>query len=651
MNKTIGILAHVDAGKTTFAEQILYHTKSIKSRGRVDHKSSFLDNHKIEKERGITVFSEQGTFQYKDSTYYLIDTPGHMDFSSEMERAIKVMDYAVIIISGVEGIQGHTETVWNLLRKHNIPVLFFINKIDRVGANAENVIEEIKLNFTKRVFFIDKLLSNEDLSSELIEFIAEQDEYLLEKYLEDNYDKELWLNSMKKLIKSNKIFPCFSGSALQDIGIEEFLENLHTLSYTEYNEEEKFSGRVYKIRHDEQKNRLTYVKALSGSLKVKDEIALPNIEDDFCEKVNEIRIYNGDKYINVDKAEAGQIFAVTGLNSANVGDGIGTLKDKATYNMVPTLKSKVIFDETLNVKDVLRYFKILEAEDPSLNIIWNEKFQEIQVYIMGVIQLEVLKNLMEERFHISIDFGPCEILYKETILDTVIGYGHFEPLGHYSEVHFKLEPGERNSGITFENLCHTDDLTVGNQNLVRTHIFEREHHGILTGSPITDINITLLTGRAHNKHTSGGDFREATFRALRQGLEKAKNVLLEPYYSFKMEVPLDCMGRVLSDIQKLKGSFNPPETIENKVIIKGRGPVATFMNYSVEFISFTKGKGKFNFLFDGYDICHNEKEVIEKIAYDKNADIEYTSTSIFCSKGQSFLVKYDEAEEYMHCLK
>ncbi|AJD29811.1 TetM/TetW/TetO/TetS family tetracycline resistance ribosomal protection protein [Clostridium sporogenes] len=651
MHKTIGILAHVDAGKTTFAEQILYHTKSIKIRGRVDHKNSFLDNHKIEKERGITVFSEQGTFNYKDSTYYLIDTPGHMDFSSEMERAIQVMDYAVIIISGVEGIQGHTETVWNLLRKHNIPVLFFINKIDRVGANDENVIEDIKLNFTKKVCFIDKILNSDELSPELIEFIAEQDEYLLEKYLEDNYEKDLWLKSMKKLIKKSELFPCFIGSALQNIGIEDFLENLHVLTYTEYNEEEKFSGRVYKIRYDEQNNRLTYIKALSGSLKVKEEITLPNIENDFCEKVNEIRIYNGDKYINVDKAEAGQIFAVTGLSSANVGDGIGTLKDKATYNMVPTLKSKVIFDESLNVKDVLRYFKILESEDPSLNIIWDEKFQEIQVYIMGVIQLEVLKNLMEERFNISIDFGPCEILYKETILDTVIGYGHFEPLKHYSEVHLKLELGERNTGITFESLCHTDDLTTGNQNLVKTHIFERDHHGILTGSPITDLKITLLTGRAHNKHTSGGDFREATFRALRQGLEKAKNLLLEPYYSFKMEVPLDYMGRVLSDIQKLKGDFNPPETIHNKAIIKGRGPVATFMNYSVEFISFTKGKGKFNFVFDGYDICHNEKEVIEKISYDKNADIEYTSTSIFCSKGQAFLVKYNEAEEYMHCLK
>ncbi|MBO0573709.1 TetM/TetW/TetO/TetS family tetracycline resistance ribosomal protection protein [Clostridium botulinum] len=651
MHKTIGILAHVDAGKTTFAEQILYHTESIKIRGRVDHKNSFLDNHKIEKERGITVFSEQGTFNYKDSTYYLIDTPGHMDFSSEMERAIQVMDYAVIIISGVEGIQGHTETVWNLLRKHNIPVLFFINKTDRVGANAQNVIEDIKLNFTKKALLIDKPLNSDELSPELIEFIAEQDEYLLEKYLEDNYEKDLWLKSMKKLIKKTELFPCFIGSALQDIGIEDFLENLHVLTYTEYNEEEKFSGRVYKIRHDEQNNRLTYIKALSGSLKVKEEIALPNIENDFCEKVNEIRIYNGDKYINVDEAEAGQIFAVTGLSSANVGDGIGTLKDKATYNMVPTLKSKVIFDESLNVKDVLKYFKILESEDPSLNIIWDEKFQEIQVYIMGVIQLEVLKNLMEERFNISIDFGPCEILYKETILDTVIGYGHFEPLKHYCEVHLRLEAAERNSGITFESACHADDLTTGNQNLVKTHVFEKDHHGILTGSPITDIKITLLTGRAHNKHTSGGDFREATFRALRQGLEKAKNVLLEPYYSFKMEVPLDFMGRVLSDIQKLKGDFNPPETIHNKAIIKGRGPVATFMNYSVDFISFTKGKGKFNFVFDGYDICHNEKEVIEKIAYDKNADIEYTSTSIFCSKGQAFLVKYDEAEEYMHCLK
>ncbi|WMJ80712.1 TetM/TetW/TetO/TetS family tetracycline resistance ribosomal protection protein [Clostridium sp. MB40-C1] len=651
MNKTIGILAHVDAGKTTFAEQILYHTKSIRSRGRVDHKSSFLDNHKIEKERGITVFSEQGTFEYKDSNYYLIDTPGHIDFSCEMERSIQIMDYAVIIISGVEGIQGHTETVWQLLRKHNIPTLFFINKIDRVGASVEDVLEDIRLNFTKEVCFIEKSLNNEELSERLIEFIAEQDEILFEKYLEDGYEKDLWLDSMKKLIKENKFFPCFSGSALQDIGIEEFLESLHILTYTEYSEDDQFSGRVYKIRHDERGNRLTYVKALTGSLKVKDEVCLWNGDNIFFQKVNQIRIYNGNKFITVDKVLAGQTFVVIGLTSADIGDGIGDLREKAIYSMIPTLKSKVIFNKSLNVLEILRCFKILETEDPALNIIWDEKLQEIQVHIMGSIQLEILKNLVEERFDLLVEFGPCEVLYKETILEEVIGYGHFEPLGHYSEVHLKLEPGERNSGIIFESVCHTDDLTVGNQNLIKTHIFEREHHGILTGSSLTDMKVTLLTGRAHNKHTNGGDFREATFRALRQGVEKTKNILLEPYYIFKMETDLECMGKVMSDIQKLNGVFESPQTINNKAIIKGRGPISTFMNYSLEFTSFTKGKGKINFMFDGYDICHNEEEVIKKIAYDKNADIEYTSTSIFCSKGQAFLVKWDEVKNYMHCLK
>lgn len=650
MNKTIGILAHVDAGKTTFAEQILYHTKSIRSRGRVDHKNSFLDNHNIERERGITVFSEQGTFEYEDATYYLIDTPGHVDFSSEMERAIQVMDYAVIIISGVEGIQGHTETVWQLLRKHNVPTFFFINKIDRVGASVEDVLEEIKFNFTKEVCLIEESLKNKELSEEVIEFIAEQDEMLFERYLEDRYEKDLWINSMKKLLEENKISLCFSGSALQDIGIEEFLESLHLITYTEYKEYEEFGGRVYKIRHDEQGNRLTYIKGLSGSLKVKDEISLEIGENILKEKVNEIRKYNGNKFVAVDKVVAGEIFAVKGLTSFNIGDGVGILKNKAIYDMVPTLKSKVIFDEKLNPKDVLSYFKILECEDPALNIVWDENLQEIQVHIMGIIQLEVLKNLVEERFNLSIDFGPCEILYKETILGDVIGYGHFEPLGHYSEVHLKLEAGERNSGITFKNLCHADDLSTGHQNLIKTHVFEKEHHGVLTGSPLTDIKVTLLTGRAHNKHTSGGDFRESTFRALRQGLEKAENILLEPYYAFKMEADLECMGRILSDIQKLNGSFDIPETVNNKVIVKGRGPVATFMDYSLEFASFTKGKGKINFVFHGYDVCHDTEKVIEKIAYNRNADIEYTSTSIFCSKGQSFLVKWNDAESYMHCL-
>ncbi|WP_035288968.1 TetM/TetW/TetO/TetS family tetracycline resistance ribosomal protection protein [Clostridium sp. KNHs214] len=651
MNKTIGILAHVDAGKTTFAEQILYHTKSIRNIGRVDHKNAFLDSHNIERERGITVFSDQAVFEYNSSTYYLIDTPGHIDFSSEMERAIEVMDYAIVIINGVEGIQGHTETIWQLLRKHKIPTFFFINKIDRVGANIEDVLEEIQLNLTKDVCFITNSLNGEDMEDELIEFIAEKDDALFEKYIENGYEKSLWLSSMKKMIKENKIFPCLNGSALQNIYIDSFLEKLDMLTYTEYNKKEEFSGRVYKIRHDENGTKITYLKALSGILKVKDEIYLGNDEDNFSEKVNQIRIYNGNKFKTVDKVSAGEIFAVTGLANASIGDGVGALREKSNYEMVPTLKSKVIFDKAINAKDVLKCFKVLEEEDPTLSIIWDEKLQEIQIHIMGIIQLEVLKQLVDERFDIPVDFGPCEILYKETISTESIGYGHFEPLGHYAEVHLKLEPAERNSGITFESICNTEDLTIGNQNLVRTHIYEKEHHGILTGSPITDLKITLLTGRAHNKHTSGGDFREATFRALRQGLEGATNTLLEPYYAFKMDVELDYMGRVLSDIQKLNGSFEPPKMNYNKAIITGRGPVATFMNYPIEFISLTKGTGKINFIFDGYDLCHNEEQIIKKMDYDKNADIEYTSTSIFCSKGQSFLIKADEAEKYMHCLK
>lgn len=651
MNKTIGILAHVDAGKTTWSEQVLYHTKSIKNRGRVDHKDAFLDSNAIEKERGITIFSDEGVFHYNDSNYYLIDTPGHADFSSEMERSIEVLDYAILLISAVEGVEAHTETIFELLKKYNVPTFFFINKIDRTSANVESAVEDIKNNLTKDVCFIKDSFKEKEMDEDIIEFVAEHDEEILEEYLDKGYEKELWINSIKKLIKQSKIYPCLSGSALQDIGIDNFLEVFDMLTYTEYSSEGEFSGRVYKIRHDDNKNRVTFIKALSGRLKVKDEIKIQSSNDENYEKVNQIRVYNGNKFKTQNEVEAGEVFAVTGITKLKVGDGIGNVKGKSHYDMVPTLKSKVIFDKDLNPQDVLNYFKILEAEDPALNIIWDERLKEIQVHIMGVIQIEVLTKVVKERFNLEVEFGPCEILYKETILEETEGFGHFEPLRHYAEVNLKIEPAKRNSGITFENKCHNDYLSVGNQNLVRTHIFEREHRGILTGSPITDIKVTLLTGRYHNKHTSGGDFREATYRALRQGLEKVKNVLLEPFYRFKIEVDLNSMGRVLSDIQKLNGTFKSPETIGDKVVIKGRGPVKTFMNYSMEFVSFTKGKGKINFIFDGYDICHNEKEVIEEMAYDKNADIEYTSTSIFCSKGQAFLVKWNEAEEYMHCLK
>ncbi|MBE6049735.1 MAG: TetM/TetW/TetO/TetS family tetracycline resistance ribosomal protection protein [Clostridium sp.] len=641
MRKTIGILAHVDSGKTTLSEQILYHTNSIRSRGRVDHKNSFLDNHEIEKERGITVFSDQAKFMVGDSTYYLVDTPGHIDFSSEMERNLSILDYAILVISGVDGVQGHTETVWKLLNKYNIPTFIFINKIDRIGYSRESILLDISKNLSEDICFLSKNFLDDE---EVIETICEKDEDLLQRYLEETLEKDLFLERLKELIKETKVFPCFEGSALQDIGVEEFIKNLEALTYTNYSEKDEFSGRIYKVSYDEKGNKVTFIKAFSGSLKVKDQVKINNLN-----KVNELRVYNGNKYSTVDKVIAGDIFGVTGFIEGKVGQGIGFLEDFVDYNMVPTLMSKVIFDKTLNVKEVLSIFKKLEEEDPALNIIWNKATQEINVHIMGKIQLEILKEVLKLRFKLDVEFGPCKILYKETIKGTVFGAGHFEPLRHYAEVHLKIEELPRNSGIAFESVCHVDNLNLGHQNLIKTHIFEREHHGLLTGSSLTDVKFTLITGRDHNKHTSGGDFREATYRAIRQGLEKADNILLEPYYKFKITVPKDNMGRVLSDIQKLKGIFNPAEIIGDKVIITGRGSVKNFMDYSNEIIAFSKGKGSISLMYDNYDICHNYQEVIDEINYNKDADIEYTSTSIFCSKGQSYLVRWDEADENMHC--
>ena len=650
MNKTIGILAHVDAGKTTFSEQLLYHTKSIKQRGRVDHRDAFLDSHEIERQRGITVFADQANFGYRDSNYYLIDTPGHVDFSPEMERAIQVMDYAIMIISAVEGIEGHTETVWTLLRKYQVPTFFFINKTDRAGADIEAVLEDIRLNLTGDIFDCTKSFTGDEMNEELIEFVAERDEGLLEQYLETGYQKELWLKTLQAMIKQSHLFLCSSGSALQDIGIESFLAAFDILTVTNYTSEENFSGRVYKIRHDENGTKITFIKALSGRLKVRDQLNYRYSQNEISEKVTQIRVYSGNKYKTVEQIEAGELFAVTGLSMTSVGDCIGDISEIVDFEMVPTLKSKVIFDPSVNMKEALRFFKILDAEDPSLHVLWEENLQQIHIHVMGTIQLEVLEQVVLDRFQLKVSFEEPEILYKETIDTTVLGYGHFEPLGHYAEVHLKLESGERNSGMTFYNACHADDLTVGHQNLIEQHLFEREHNGLLTGSALTDMKVTLLTGRAHNKHTSGGDFREAAYRALRQGIEKASNILLEPIYEYKIKVDIDQMGRVLADIQTAFGKFEPPITEGNKAILTGTVPVATFMKYSTQLAAFTQGKGSISLVFAGYDRCHNEKEVIERVGYDKNADPAYTSSSIFCSKGQGYSVPWDEAEEKMHCL-
>ncbi|RCX20710.1 small GTP-binding protein [Fontibacillus phaseoli] len=651
MNKTIGILAHVDAGKTTFSEQLLYYTKSIKQRGRVDHQDAFLDSHQIERQRGITVFADQGAFTYEDSSYFLIDTPGHMDFSPEMERAIQAMDVAIIIASAVEGIEGQTEAVWGLLRKHRIPCFFFINKMDRTGADVPRVVQELKLNFSGDLCdMTDSFVEDGRMSGELIDFVAERDEALLDYYMEHAYNEDKWLQAMRRLIQNQGAYPFAYGSALQGTGIEDFLRKLHLLTVTNYSSEGPFAGRVYRIRHDDQGTRITFIKALSGTLNVRDSINYGDKAHSVTEKITQIRRYNGREYKAVDRVEASELFAVTGLSQTAVGDGAGTLQERAVFETVPTLKSKVIFEPGISVKEALPYFKMLDAEDPTLNVVWEERLQEIHLHVMGKIQLEVLEQLVLERFKLKVTFDRPEILYKETISAEVVGYGHFEPLGHYAEVHLQLQPGERNSGLTFQNACHADDLSVGNQNLIRHHLFEREHHGLLTGSPLTDVIITLLTGRAHNKHTTGGDFREATYRALRQGLEKASNILLEPLYQFKIKVEPDQIGRVMSDIGKAHGKFDAPRSEGDKTVLTGSVPVATFMDYGSQLASFTQGKGVLSLTFTGYDQCHNEQEILERIGYNKEADPEYTSSSIFCAKGQGYSVSWEEAESKMHAL-
>lgn len=656
---TIGMFAHVDAGKTTLAEQLLYHTNSIRERGRVDHKDAYLDSHEIERARGITVFADQAVMSYKETTYYLIDTPGHVDFSPEMERAIRVMDYAILVVSAVEGVQGHTETVWQLLHKHRIPTFFFLNKVDRVGADVERVMDEIRMHLTADVCSLTGSFAGVEVGESLRESMAERDEQVLEAFLSGTGDQAYWLGTLQEMVRSGMLYPCVSGSALQDEGVVEFLDQLHLLTTSTVNNDEQtaFGGRVYKIRYDQNGVRWTYMKALSGTLKVRDELTYrigsstgEGEEQLLTEKVTRLLIVNGSKSQSVDQVTAGDLFAVIGLSAAEIGQGVGSCSDKLDYELVPTLTSKVEYAESLNVKDVLRAFRMLDSEDPSLNVIWEETLQEIHIHVMGVIQLEVLQQIMRDRFQIAVTFGNPEILYKETIANTVRGYGHFEPLKHYAEVHLLMEPGERGSGISFDTVCHVNELSIGSQNVIRAHLFEREHHGLLTGMALTDLKITLLKGAWHNEHTHGGDFREATFRAMRQGLEKADNVLLEPFYLFKIKVELDDLGKVLSDIQRASGRFDAPQMTATHAIVTGSVPVATFMHYSTELAANTHGRGTIHLAFGGYDRCHNEQEVIERKAYRKDADPLYSSSSIFCAKGHGYIVPWDEAEVKMHLL-
>lgn len=651
MYKTIGMVAHVDAGKTTLLEQILFNTNSIRMAGRVDNKDTILDYHSIERQRGITVFSDQTIAQYNDSTYYLIDTPGHVDFSTEMERSIRILDCAVIILSAVEGIEGHTQTVWKLLRKYNIPTIFFVNKLDRAGADFEKVCSEIHNTFTKDLCIfvepnnnetfthVNPLVSLEKFDDSIIEFIAERNELIMNQYINDeNIDYSILIKVSRDLISSNKLFPCVCGSGLKNIGVDNLLFILDKFVITNYEDTSDFSGTVYKIRHDNLNNKETFIKVLSGILQVKDIISHQINDNSKEEKINQIKIYKGNQYILKNHLNAGELGAVIGINSAFIGEGLGSCSDFNNYSLIPTLRSKVIFDEKVSPKDVLEKFKILTSEDPSINAIWVDELNEIQINVMGLIQLEILKYIVKERFDIDVDFGTAKVIYKETITNETYGFGHFEPYKHFSEVEFKITPNNRGEGITFSSECSTDILHIRWQRLVEKNIMDSCKRGILTGSLITDIHITLISGRAHVKHTSGGDFRQATFRAMRQGIEKVNNILLEPYYDFNITISQELSGKVMTDIVKMNGTFNIPMSDGMNSTITGKIPVSSSMYYPAELASFSRGKGKISLTFSCYDICHDQENVIEKIDYNKDKDPKYTSNSIYCSHGKTYSV-------------
>ena len=646
MGITIGMMAHVDAGKTTLSEQILYHTESIRSRGRVDHGDSFLDDHAIEKERGITIFSGQAEFSVNGRHFYLVDTPGHTDFFAETERAASAADYAILVLSAVEGVQAHTENLWHMLERLNMPVFFFINKTDREGADVGSVMDQIRSRFSELAVLAgggDGAVTAEQFAEEA----ASVDEQLLEKYIETGYDESVWNERIRELTAERKFFPCVCGSALNDSGVEELIRCLCLYTSDRYSglENDPVGARVYKVRYDARGTRLTFLKLVSGTLHVRDEIFLP--DGSSAGKIGEIRFYNGKKYRTSDRAVSGGVCAVSGLYGLHSGDAAGCC-ERLEPIVSPVLESQVIFDRSM-LKQTVAALRILEDEDPSLGVSWNEALGELRVHIMGVIQYDVIRELMKERFEIDVDFGKCSVMYRETIASDVIGCGHYEPLRHYAEVILRLSPAARGEGIKFESELSTDVLELRYQRLIETHVFEKVHIGVLTGSPVTDIKVTLLNGRAHLKHTEGGDFREAVYRAIRQGLQKAESILLEPYYRYRITAPSENAGRVMSDIQRLGGTFEPLSPHGDAIILEGRGPVSTFMNYGSELAAFTGGRGIMSAVFDGYEECHNSEEVIEEIGYDSLRDTENPSSSVFCARGAGFSVRWDEVDRHIHC--
>ncbi len=639
---SVGILAHVDAGKTTLSEGLLYESGMIRSQGRVDLKNAFLDTDDLERARGITIFSKQAVIRYQDLYVTLLDTPGHTDFSAEMERTLWVMDYAILVVSGADGLQGHTRTLWKLLKRYRVPVFIFVNKMDQPGTSEELRMEELQAEFGGGCIRFD----TED-RNEWQEQLAVCDDKLLERYLDG---EEVTREEIVSLIASRRVFPCYFGSALKLNGVRELLDGLAAFAVQRENGT-GFGAKVFKIARDLQGNRLTYVKVTGGTLKVKEVLSQAvagHSGEQWEEKVNQIRVYSGEKYEAVSEAEAGMVCALTGLTKTAPGDGLGTEQGAELPVLVPVLTYTVKLPEESDPVKMLSIFRVLSEEQPELHVIWQEETASIELKLMGEVQIQVLRSILRDRFGVDADFEAGRIVYRETIADRVEGAGHFEPLRHYAEVHLLLEPGEPGSGLQLQTACSEDLLDRNWQRLILSNLEEQEHPGVLTGSALTDVRITLIAGRAHTKHTEGGDFRQAAFRALRQGLMQAENVLLEPWYSFRLEVPSGLVGRAMTDLQAMHGSFAPPEVGEKRAVLEGSVPVVEVQDYQLAVNAYTKGMGSLSLSFGGYAPCHNAGEVVEAVGYDPDQDVEHPSSSVFCAHGAGYIVPWDQAAELMH---
>lgn len=638
-NLCVGILAHVDAGKTTLSESLLYESGSIRKLGRVDRQDAFLDTNPLERERGITIFSKQAVFSLGDYRVTLLDTPGHVDFAAEMERCLQVLDYAILVISGADGVQGHTITLWKLLERYQVPVFLFFNKMDQVGTNRNALMEQVKKQLDSNCvdFTADK-------TEDFFDAVAMCDETAMEQYLSDESVTE---ECLVQMIAARKLFPCYFGSALKLDGVKEFLKGIHSYAVPRSYPKE-FAAKVFKIARDAQGNRLTFLKVTGGSLAVKTNLKGNLNGQEWEEKINQLRIYSGEKYEVVQEVNAGEICAATGLTMTYPGEGLGSAGASDMPVLEPVLTYRIELPDDCSAGSFLPKLRQLEEEEPQLHVVWNEDTQEILIQLMGEVQIEILQRLIKDRFGVTVSFGTGSIVYKETIADTVEGVGHFEPLRHYAEVHLLLEPGEAGSGIVVTSDCSEDVLNKNWQRLIMTHLEEREHKGVLTGAAVTDIKITVIGGRAHQKHTEGGDFRQATYRAVRQGLMQATSVLLEPVYTFRIDVSEELVGRVMTDVEKMSGHCNPPVIEDGIAVLTGSAPVATMQDYQKELTAYSKGRGRIFCTLKGYEPCHNTQEVVAAAGYDPLMDRLNPTESVFCAHGAGFLVPWNEVYMYMH---